>query len=141
MLSTKISDFFKTQPILAAYLFGSQATGKVGPLSDYDFGIWLDFKVAKSRYFDLQIELLNKLSLFLKTDKIDVVILNQANSNLAMSVIRGKLLYEKEAELRIEFEVKVMKEYLDREYYEKRFAEYLKKSILSNYGRTKTTIG
>jgi len=38
---------FQKYPVQAAYLFGSQATGKATKLSDYDFVVLLNEKVEK----------------------------------------------------------------------------------------------
>ncbi len=117
----------------AAYLFGSQDKGTIGPLSDYDFGILLNHKQSPSKYFSIKIDLLTQICRILHTDLVDLVLLNEANCNLAMSVIKGLLLFEHDTEARLEFELKVMREYKDREFYEKSYQSYLFKQILSEY--------
>ena len=38
-----LAELFERQPdVVAAYLFGSQARGDAGPLSDVDSAVWLD---------------------------------------------------------------------------------------------------
>ncbi len=109
-----------------AYLFGSQATGKNGPLSDYDIAILFDETVPEKDYFDKKLELIGKFSQFYKTNKIDLVILNTAPNLLAMNVIsEGKILFEKDKDYRIAFETHVMSCYYDRLPYEIRYSEAL----------------
>ena len=42
MMNKKLSDYFKTQPVLKAWLFGSFARGEETPLSDVDILVVLD---------------------------------------------------------------------------------------------------
>ncbi len=108
----KIIDLAKTFPeIKLLYFFGSRATGNSGPMSDYDFGIYLDD--CEKNVF-LQVELQAKLSLILVTDDVDVVVLNTVqNPLLAFNIIfTGKLLYEVEP-YKIMIEPKIMNKYFD----------------------------
>lgn len=41
-MSRKIADYFKTQPVLKAWIFGSYARGEETPLSDIDIIVSLD---------------------------------------------------------------------------------------------------
>lgn len=89
--------FAKYPQVKLAYLFGSQANGAAGPMSDYDFAVYLNEKNAKKR-FDIRLKLMADLGLALKTDNIDVVVLNDTDSpDLKYNIIKeGKLLLEKE---------------------------------------------
>lgn len=122
----KLKKIFKLYPeIKLVYLFGSQAKGKIGPLSDYDFAVYLEEKDAK-KMFEIKLKLMNKLSRLLKTDKVDVTILNTVESpELKYNIIKGgKLIFEKEP-YKIILEPKILSEYFDF------------KSLLSKYGLTK----
>ena len=70
-MSNKIANYFKTQPVLKAWLFGSFARGEETPLSDVDilvlldhsqpiglkfFGIWDDLERILDRKVDLVTE-------------------------------------------------------------------------------------
>ena len=110
----KLSNIFKLFPeIKLVYFFGSRASWKIGPLSDYDFAVLLDEKDAQKR-FKTRIEILSKLSEAFSTDKIDVVVLNDAKSpELKFSIIKdGKIIYEKEP-YKVLFEPKILNEYFD----------------------------
>lgn len=107
------SIFRKYPQVKLVYFFGSKATGKAGPLSDYDFAVLLDEEDAQKR-FKIRIEILIKLSEVLKTDEVDLIVLNDAKSpELKFSIIKdGKIIYEKEP-YKILLEPKILNEYFD----------------------------
>jgi len=110
----KLFDIFGQYPeIKLVYLFGSRVVGEVGPISDYDFAIYLDTR-DKKKIFDIKIELLNQLSLALKTDKVDLVVLNMTeNPELKFNIIKeGKLIFEREP-FKLLIEPKILNEYFD----------------------------
>ena len=110
----KLFDIFGQYPeIKLVYLFGSRVVGKAGPISDYDFAIYLDTR-DKKKIFDIKIELLNQLSLALKTDKVDLVVLNITESpELKFNIIKeGKLIFEREP-FKLLIEPKILNEYFD----------------------------
>lgn len=101
----------KEKEILLAYLFGSQVTGNIGQMSDYDFGILVDEGVDVTT---LRARFLHELSLTLGIDCIDLVILNQAPLDLAHSIIAGGIvLYQLDTATRVEYEARVMSRYGD----------------------------
>jgi predicted nucleotidyltransferase len=106
--------FLKDYPqIKLAYLFGSKASGEEGPLSDYDFAFYLDEKDEK-KMFGLKFALMDELGRFLKSDKVDVVILNLVEGpELKYNIIKeGRLIYEVEP-FRVIVEPKILNEYFD----------------------------
>jgi len=107
----------ETDPSLAAvYFFGSAAAGKTGPLSDIDIAILLVDDFSDRDYLDKQLELQAKFCRGLRTDQVDVVILNQASPLLAHRVLsRGRLLFSRSDRERQAFFVKTIREYLDTE--------------------------
>lgn len=110
----KIRDIFESFPnIKLAYFFGSRAAGKAGPLSDYDFAVYSSEKNPE-KLMKMKFSLMNKLNHFLKTDKIDVVILNLTESpELKYNIIKdGKLILEKEP-FKVVVEPKILSEYFD----------------------------
>lgn len=110
----KLKDIFRRFPkIKLIYLFGSQAASLSGPLSDYDFAVYLGEK-EKLKMIDLKCKLLDSLSRFLKTDKVDVVILNLAESpELKYNIIKeGKILLVKEPYKAL-IEPRILNEYFD----------------------------
>lgn len=105
---------FKLYPkIKLVYLFGSRANGKIGPLSDYDFGIYLNEKDLKKR-FDLRLKLIAEISKELKDDKVDVCVLNDIEApELKYNIIKnGRIIFEKKP-FKILIEPKILNEYFD----------------------------
>lgn len=108
---------FKKYPeVKLAYLFGSRANGKIGPLSDYDFAVYIDEKDSIKR-FDIRLEIMGKLSSILKTDAIDLIVLNEIYSpELKFHVIRyGKVIYEVEP-YKLFVEPQILNDFFDFKY-------------------------
>ena len=79
--------------ILDAYLFGSQARGEAGALSDIDVAVYIDEDLAEPGPYGYDAELITDLMTELGTNDIDVVLLNRAPPLLYHRVLRdGKLL-------------------------------------------------
>jgi len=117
----------KEKDIVFCYIFGSYGRGKISPLSDIDIAIYLD---TKRNLFERKNEILNILSNIFKTDEIDLVILNESPPSLIYSVFNtGKLFFSKNELLRIKFFAKNLKEYMEMDYYRKRFWNSMKKRI------------
>ena len=116
---------FQKYPIQVAYLFGSQATGKTTKLSDYDFAVLLDKKVEKNQYSQYQLEIISELLKIVKTDHLDLVILNNLKIPLFLkyNVIKeGKVIYEKNKTAeneRKDLEFNILRRWLDEQYFEK----------------------
>ena len=109
----ELNNIFSKYPDLKlVYLFGSQVSGKTGPLSDYDFAFYIKAEKKKAYYTSLKIE--GEISKVLSTDKIDVVILNHTDSpELKYSIIKdGKIIYEIEP-YKVLIEPGILNEYFD----------------------------
>ena len=110
----QLRQIFSSSPeVKLGYFFGSRARGDSGPLSDYDFAVYIDDRDPKTK-MQIKLDLLEKLSLLLKTDKIDLVILDHlAGPELQYEIIReGKLIYEVEP-YKIIVEPRIMNLYFD----------------------------
>ena len=119
----------KQERVKLAYLFGSVAEGKEGKLSDVDIAVFLDESLSKKERFNLQLKLMSEMSSILKTDKVDLIVMNDAPLSLNYEIIKANhpLLVRDKGE-KIDFEHGILSRYLDRRYYEKRWAaEFLKK--------------
>ena len=99
--------------ILFAYLFGSYGRGNPHGLSDVDIAVYL----GEARDFYLKkLELLEVINKTLLTDEVDLVILNQAPNYFQYEILQSaKLIFSRNDEKRIQFEVKTMKLYFDLE--------------------------
>ncbi|RLT39931.1 MAG: nucleotidyltransferase domain-containing protein [Chloroflexi bacterium] len=112
--------FLRSQPdIVAAYLFGSQATGRVHPGSDVDIAVLLDEDALPQTtgwggpLLSRRLDLIAAAERFADCE-VDVITLNNASPLLSFEVLRkGRLLYEGNRRERVEFEVQTGKNYAD----------------------------
>ena len=97
--------------VIFAYLFGSISRGNRGPLSDVDIAVFLK-KTVKP--FKMQLEILGNLNAILKTDEVDLVILNTAPPSLRMKILQTKkILVDKDPAFRHAYESLAMREGMD----------------------------
>ncbi len=102
--------FSNENDLLLAYIFGSQLRGKIGPLSDYDFAVFLSQKPS----FQFKYRLKNKLVNVLNTGQVDLIILNDAPVELKYKVIAtGKIIFQKNSTIRTDFEADTLSRYFD----------------------------
>jgi len=107
----KIAD---DKDVVALYAFGSMAEGNLKPLSDLDFGILLSDSLGKKDRFEKSLDLIGVFNQTLKTDEVDLVILNDDPLRFEYHIIKtGKLLYCRDENRLIDFVEKTTKRYLD----------------------------
>lgn len=106
--------FTSIDSIHLVYLFGSQNTLRKGPISDYDFALYFADNLTNIKQNNIILELHQKIAKILKTDAIDLVVMNQNNNSiLKFNIIKeGALLYQKEP-YKIIVEPAIMSEYFD----------------------------
>lgn len=76
----KIQEVFSAYPqIKLVYLFGSTARGDRGPMSDYDFAVFLGNKDSRE-VTHIRSELMDKLSQTLNAENVAVVMLDVTRS-------------------------------------------------------------
>lgn len=127
----KITDCLGKYPVMVAYLFGSEARGISGALSDMDIAVFIDKGVDKSERFDLRLRLLNELSSIMNK-RVDLVILNDSPAQLSYEVIKhGQPIFCRDRSAKAGLELKILSKYLDRRYYDKRHAEITLEKIAS----------
>ena len=117
--------FHRYPEIKLVYFFGSRAKRSYGPLSDYDFAVYFG-DIQKKRMFAIKLDLIPQMCRILKSDRVDIVILNLTKSpELKYSVLKeGILIFEKEP-FKVIVEPRILNEYFD--FY----------GMLSKYGLTK----
>ena len=74
--------------MLDAYLFGSQARGNAGPLSDVDVAVYVEPASLDRPGFGVQAELGSELQAALGRSDVDIVLLNHAPPLLYHRVLR-----------------------------------------------------
>ena len=113
------------------YLFGSIAKGSINKFSDVDVAILLDKKFAMPKQYKLKI--IDELIELLKTDAVDVVILNYASPSLKYEIIKHGILIVGSEDTRVSFEESAIREYLDTEVLRRFWRNKLIEEVLS-YG-------
>lgn len=104
------------EDILFAYLFGSLARKKAGPLSDVDIGVYCGEGLSLP---EKKLEILGNLAGILKTDEIDLVVLNRAPLALRMKILENKkVIVDKAPLIRHRYESLTMRQYFDFSYKE-----------------------
>lgn len=105
---------FARHGVVLAYLFGSQAEGKAGPLSDVDIAVLLGPQVPQERWTAVQIDLINDLIGLFHRDDVDVAILNRATPLFAYQVVRfGQVIYEDATRPAVDFAAYSVRRYAD----------------------------
>ena len=107
----------KQKHVKLAYLFGSVAEGKEGKLSDVDIAVFLDESLSKKERFDLQLKLISGLMSILKTDRIDLIVMNDAPLLLKYNIIKHGKILKDNIETRVKVESRILSDYLDMKYY------------------------
>ena len=124
-----LQSLFASHPVIAAYLFGSQASGATTPLSDVDIALLLAPEVQSPG--SIQAAVISDLMLVLRRSDIDVVILNTAPPLLKQRAISGRLLYCRDDLARVRFEVAARREYFDT----KPLRDAQDRALLDRYSR------
>lgn len=107
------SYFLRQKEVIIAYIFGSAARGRINYSSDVDLAVLLDARLGEEAQFEHYLLLAVKVADFSQRD-VDLVLLNKASPLLAHEVIRhGRLIYERCAAERIDFEIRTRQIYFD----------------------------
>lgn len=97
--------------VLFAYLFGSQSTGRAGPLSDVDIAVYLDDSVDA---LETKLALIDMVSRHVGSDRVDVVVLNSAPIAITGRVVSSRrVLFERDAFMRHRYESSVIRQFAD----------------------------
>jgi predicted nucleotidyltransferase len=116
--------------VLFAYLFGSQATGNVTPMSDVDIAVYFDDDLGSTEQFNLQLHLIGVCCQVLQRNDVELAVLNDEDIVLRYEVLNtGKLIFCRNEEARIEFFVRSIREYFDTEPLRAFFREKMKQQI------------
>ena len=109
-----ITKIKKDTDVIALYVFGSVVESNLKPLSDLDFAILLSDSLERNDRFYKSIDLIGLFNETLKTDEVDMVILNDDPVGFAFNIVNtGKLLYCRDQGRLLDFIEKTTKLYLD----------------------------
>lgn len=113
----KIKEIFKDYPYIAsAYLFGSQASGKIGPMSDVDIAVLLKEPYPEGRYLIHQMDYLSFRIEELLKKEVDVVEMNRQGLIFQYNILRtGKLIYDSDKSFRANYMSRLISAYCDFE--------------------------
>ncbi|HDO35944.1 MAG TPA: nucleotidyltransferase domain-containing protein [Nitrospirae bacterium] len=107
---TNVEEYLGQHPqIIFAYLFGGLTRESPSPLSDVDIAIYVK-NPESLNYLNIYTEVTN----LLKTDELDLVLLNKAPLSLAGRVLLSrKVLVDKEPFLRHRYESLTLRKFFD----------------------------
>jgi uncharacterized protein len=118
---------FGDTPVIFAYLFGSQATGRTHRWSDVDIAVCMEPEWNGDR-LETMLDLAGRLEDSARVGKVEVLVLNGAPLRLQGRVIReGKIIYSRDEPGRVAWESRTFREFVDFEYHGRQMdLEYLR---------------
>jgi uncharacterized protein len=133
----RLSEALDKEGVVAAMLIGSQARGEVGPLSDVDIAVWHEPGIDRKQSWDLQMSLMGAAQDTLKTNEVDLVMLNEAPPLFQHRAIRDAVrLVERDRDQRVRFETRALLDYFDTAPFRLALKENLKREIKEDrFGR------
>ena len=88
-LEQRIASLLEPRPeVLEAYLYGSHGQGRAQPHSDIDVAVYIDESLAEEGAFGYRAQLITEIMSGLRSNDIDLLILNQAPPALYYQVLR-----------------------------------------------------
>jgi len=105
---------FQAHDVVLAYLYGSQARGDAGPLSDVDIAVQFAPHLSAKARFERLCRLGSRLMAALGRDDVYVADLDSASPLLRNQVrLHGRLLYCADDADRVRFEIEALRDYED----------------------------
>ena len=124
-LEEKIKELLgRERRIELAYLFGSAVRGETGKLSDVDVAVYLDESLSSEERFKLQLKLMGELVSALQTDKVDLVVMNDAPLLLSYNIIKYGKLVKSGRRAKVRVEARILSRYLDMKYFIDRHTKF-----------------
>jgi len=99
--------------IVLVFLFGSHASDQATASSDLDLALLLSTDVTPDRYLEYRATYTRRIADALHDERIDLVILNTASPLLRHEAVKGRILFERSPQARVEYIVDVQRKYLD----------------------------
>ncbi|MGB9132945.1 MAG: nucleotidyltransferase domain-containing protein [Methanosarcina sp.] len=101
--------------------------------------VYLSGKLTKGERIEKRLELMGELSILLKNDHVDLLVMNDAAPFINFEVIRPNVpLFVRNEDLKLDVEQYIMSRYLDRKYHEDFLNRELLKRIREKYDNKET---
>lgn len=111
-----LDETFERHGVVLAYLYGSQARGDAGPLSDVDVAVKFEPGLSARERFDHVLHLIGELGSVFHRDDVYVVDLDEAPPLLRHRIYYyGRVLYCADEAERVRFEKTALRDYVDTE--------------------------
>lgn len=126
----RLEKIFKKEGVVLAYLFGSAAREKAGPLSDIDIAVLFSKKIKEEEYFEKRLKLALEIDEVFGTYKTEVICLNETPPLLKHRVVfYGVPIFVSDPRLQRIFEFSVLQEYEDFNYHLESSYKIMEKQI------------
>ena len=126
----QLKTIFEKHGVVLAYLYGSQATEKAGPLSDVDIAVLFARTVPADEHFDRVLKLMGDLSGVFRRDDVNVLDLDRGTPLLNNNVrLHGRVLYCADERARAGFVLRAFQQYVDTEPMRREQNRYLQEKI------------
>lgn len=110
----ELTHIFKQHDVVLAYLYGSQARGEGGPLSDVDIAVLFTEDVNEKDRFQRVLRLIGELGHIFSRDDVQVVDLSEASPLMRHRIYySGQVLYCADEAQRVRFSERALHEYVD----------------------------
>jgi predicted nucleotidyltransferase len=109
-----LAQIFERHSVELAYLFGSQARGDAGSLSDVDIAVLFSQDLSTKERFEHLLQLSGELGSLFQRDDVFIVDLGDASPLLRHRVYyEGEVLYCVSENVRVHFEITTLRDYVD----------------------------
>ncbi len=128
--------------VVLAYLYGSQARGQAGSLSDVDIAVLFPAEMASDERLKRLLVVMGEFMDIFKRDDVFVADLAEATPLLRHQVYKeGRLLYCRDDKVRVKFMTEAVRDYVDTEPLRRIQRQYLKQHIKEGtFGRLRTAL-
>lgn len=121
---------FETRGVVLAYIYGSQATGNAGSLSDVDIAVLFSRGLESRDRFQRVLALIGDLASVFKRDDVNVLDLDEGAPLLNNNVrLHGRVIFCADERARIAFMIRALQQYEDTEPMRREQNYYLREKI------------